>query len=314
MPDLISLGEPMVEFNARQVGRLRDVKTYDRGWGGDTSNVICAAARLGCRTGYMTRIGDDEFGWCFMELWKREEIDTSHVIMEKDAFTGIYFISLKDGGEHDFTYYRANSASSRYSPEDLDPNYIRNAKIFQSSGITQAISQSCREAVFKAAQIAKDSGVLFAYDPNVRLKLWPLNTARAVIYHTFEYADIVMSSLEDARLITGLGDVEEIAEKLLENEGKIVALKLGAKGAIIVTETGKVEVPGYKVKVVDTTGCGDAWDGAFLVGILEGWSIEKSAKFANATAALKAKGFGAVGPLPHRREVEDFLKRVDRSW
>jgi len=311
--DIISLGEPMVEFCATSTGSLKDINFFERGWGGDTSNVIVAAARLNKACGYICRVGGDEFGRSLSEMWLRESVDTSKVIVEEGSFTGVYFISLVDGGKHDFTYYRKDSAASHLSPEDLDPEYIKRAKIFHSSGISQAISASCREAVFRAAEIAKKAGRLFSYDPNIRLKLWSADTARAIASYTLEMADIVMPSMEDAKIITGKSTPENAARSMLKKGPKVVAVKLGQKGCLVVTEDKNVRLSGFNVKTVDTTGAGDAFDGAFLTGILEGLSIEKAAELANAVAALKSCGRGAVAPLPKRSQVEELLNSLRQS-
>lgn len=307
--EVVSLGEPMLEFNAVEGGLLRSVETYQRGWGGDTSNFAVAVSRLDRSVGYITRVGDDEFGRCFIDMWKRENVDASKVIIEKGGFTAIYFISLLDGGEHDFTYYRHDSAASHLSPEDLDLDYIQRAKFFHSSGISQAISESCRESVFKAAEVARNAGGKFSYDPNIRLKLWSKNLARSVINYTIEMADIVLPSLEDAKTLTEEENPDSAAKKILRRGPEVVALKLGGEGCIVYTEEEKVKVPGFSVKVIDTTGAGDAFDGAFIVGMLEGWPIKKVAEFANAVGAITTTGKGAVDPIPTREEVFHFLKR-----
>ncbi len=308
--DIVSLGEPMVEFCASSKGLLREVKFFERGWGGDTSNVVVAAARLGRKCGYISRIGADEFGRSFLELWRREKVDGSHVIVEESSFTAVYFVSILDGGKHDFTYYRKGSAASHLSPDDIDPDYVRRAKVFHSSGISQAVSATCRQAVFKAAEIAKKSKVLFSYDPNIRPKLWPLKVAREVVSCTLDIADIALPSIEDARVVTGRSSPEEAAEAILKKGPRIVALKLGAEGCLVKTEEETVKVPGFRVNVVDTTGAGDAFDGAFLTAITEGLDVRKAAEFANATAALKTLGKGAVTPLPRRKNVTEFLERT----
>ena len=310
--DIVSLGEPMLEFNAIKKGSLRYVDKYERGWGGDTSNFAVAAARLGGSVGYITRVGDDEFGNCFLDMWKREGVDCSRVIVEKGGFTGIYFISLINGGEHDFTYYRKDSASSHLSPEDLDLEYIRRAKVFHSSGISQAISESCREAVFKAAETIKDVGGVFSYDPNIRLKLWPVNLARAVVKYTIEMADIVLPSFEDAKIITGKSDYEEAAKEILSWGPKIVAMKLGKMGCLVCSEDERFKIDPIKVNVVDTTGAGDAFDGAFIARYLEGVSLREVAEFANAAGALTTTGKGAVTPIPRREAVFNLLKSHNR--
>jgi 2-dehydro-3-deoxygluconokinase len=144
-PEVVSLGEPMVEFCATDVGRLSQVSLFKRGWGGDTSNFAVAAARQDIKVAHVCRLGSDEFGRSFLDLWESEGMDNNRVIVEEDAFTAIYIISLMEGGGHNFTYYRAGSAASRYSVDDLDFGYLDTAKAFHTSGISLAISESVRE-------------------------------------------------------------------------------------------------------------------------------------------------------------------------
>jgi 2-dehydro-3-deoxygluconokinase len=312
-PDIVALGEPMLEFNAVTTGRLKDVATFTRGWGGDTANFAVAAARLGGRVGYICRVGDDEFGTCFLELWQREGVDTSQVLVEANGFTGIYFIAIRVGGEHDFTYYRTDSPASHLSVDDLDPPYLEAARLFHTSGISQAISPSSREAVFHAMEIAKRAGVLVTYDPNLRLRLWPRHTARAVILSTCELADVVFPSLEDVRSLLGPVSPEAAARRLLKRGPHIVVIKLGAGGCLVATEDRVIRSPGFPVTPVDTTGAGDAFDGAFAVGLLEGRPLEETAAFANAVGALTTLGKGAVTPLPRRDQVNTFLAAQSTS-
>ncbi len=306
-PQIVALGEPMLEFNAETRGRLKDVSTFTRGWGGDTSNFAVAVARLGGSVGYVCKVGDDEFGKSFLEVWRREGVDTSRVIVEENGFTGIYFISIREEGAHDFTYYRRDSPASHFSIANLDPSYVAGAKLFHTSGISQAISQSSRETVFQAIEIAKRSGVLVTYDPNLRLKLWPINTARSIIMYTFELADVVFPSMEDVRILLGSVSPKAAARRILKRGPQIVVIKLGADGCLVMTRDRVVRSPGFRVAPVDTTGAGDAFDGAFAVGLLEGRTLEETAEFANAVGALTTLGKGAVAPLPRRTQVDEFI-------
>jgi 2-dehydro-3-deoxygluconokinase len=314
VPDIISMGEPMLEFNATEEGSLSEVGQFKVGYGGDTSNFAVAASRLGASVGYITRLGDDEFGERFLKLWQKEGIDTSQVVCDKDAPTGIYFISRK-ADEHFFTYFRKNSAASRMDPGNLPLDYIRQAKLFHVSGISQGISSSACDAVFASMKAAKDAGVTVSYDPNLRVKLWPLERAKAIIHQSISMADIVLPSLEDAVALTGMRDEKEIVRYYLSLGPKVVVLKLGAEGALLaVNETvdgvailKSQRFLSHKVNSVDMTGAGDTFDGAFAVGYLADWSLEKCIKFANAAAAMSTTGLGAVEPIPTANEVEAFL-------
>ena len=312
--DIIAIGEPMLEFNASEEGPLSEVGHFLVGWGGDTSNFAIAASRAGGKAGYLTRLGDDEFGESFMRLWKREGIDTSHVIRDPEAFTGIYFISRAEG-KHSFTYYRKNSAASRMTPDFLPGDYIRKAKLLHVSGISQGISTSACDTVFAAIETAKASGAMVSYDPNYRPRLWPFERARAVIHETFRHADLVFPSLEDARALSGLSDPEEIVRFYLGMGPRVVVLKMGEDGALVGTEgqMGGDSAPGirrflpFKVKAVDASGAGDTFDGAFVVAYLSGWPLERCMYFANAAAALTTTGFGCVTPVPRRDEIEALM-------
>jgi 2-dehydro-3-deoxygluconokinase len=314
VPEIISLGEPMLEFNATEEGSLSDIKQFAVGWGGDTSNFAIAASRLGGKVGYLTRLGDDEFGDSFIKLWQKEGIDTSRVIRDAEAPTGIYFISRK-GKQHYFTYYRKNSAASRMTPEFIPDDYIRKAKLLHVSGISQGISTSACDTVFAAIAAAKAAGVWVAYDPNLRLKLWPLDRARAVIHQTVSLADIFLPSLEDVTALTGMHDIEEIAHFYLSLGPKVLVLKLGADGALLAFEKerqGRSQIqtqkfPSYKVASIDMTGAGDTFAGAFTVGYLAAWPLERCMRFANAAAALTTTGLGAVMPIPNPKAVSGLM-------
>jgi 2-dehydro-3-deoxygluconokinase len=310
--DVIALGEPMLEFNATEPGSLREVRTYEVGWGGDTSNFVVAVSRLGRSAGYISRLGDDDFGKILLDLWKNEGIDTSHVVLDQHAPTGIYFIS-RHGETHSFTYYRSGSAASRLSADDVPEDYLAQAKVFHTSGISQAISQSACDAVFYAIEVAREAGVLVSYDPNVRTKLWDRESAQSTILETISMVDFVFPSLEDARIITGLDDPEQIAGELQKLGPKVVALKLGEDGALLASQDGLHRIDPFKVDLKDTTGAGDAFAGAFIVAYLDGLDSCQCGKFANAAAALTCTDWGAVKPIPTREQVEDLLKSRDRG-
>jgi 2-dehydro-3-deoxygluconokinase len=305
-PDIIAIGEPMLEFNSEQEGRLSEVERFTVGWGGDTSNFSIAASRAGGRVGYLTRLGDDEFGESFLKLWRKEGIDTSRIMKDPDAFTAAYFISRK-GNQHYFTYFRQDSAASRMTPGFLPKDYIEGAKLLHISGISQAISQSACDTVFAAVAMAKAAGRMVSYDPNFRPKLWPVDRARAIIHETCRQADLLFPSLEDACRLTGRVRPEDIAEFYLGLGPQMVVIKLGANGALLAMADGFRIYPAYKVDPIDTSGAGDAFDGAFVAGYLAGRSVQECMRFANAAAALTTTGLGCVNPVPCLEAIEALM-------
>jgi len=304
LPAIVALGEAMVEFNQ---ARAEAPDTYLRGFGGDTSNMAIAAARLGAQVGYVTRVGDDTFGRALMRLWQDEGIDTRGVATDPGAPTGIYFVTHGPGG-HEFSYLRAGSAASRIDPGTLPLDVIRGARVLHVTGISQAISAGACDAVFAAIEAARAAGARVSYDPNLRLKLWPLPRARAVVLATIAQCDWFLPSVDEIRTLTGLHEHGAILDWCHARGAPIVALKCGPDGATV-SDGHRVErIAGHAVHAVDATGAGDCFDGAYAARTLAGDDPFAAARYANAAAALATTGFGAVGPLPRDAAVRALLR------
>ena len=293
---IVSIGEPMVEFNQTRPGE----RNFLQGFGGDTSNMIIAAARSGARTAYVTRVGDDEFGRLFLDLWKKEGVSTDGVIIDRQAPTGAYFVTHGPQG-HVFSYLRAGSAASRLTPTDWSQE---KAAFVHASGISMAISASAADTVLAAFQKARGK---IAFDSNLRLKLWPLERAREMIGKAAAMADYFFPSIEDARVLSSRHEPEENLEWAHGLGAKIVFLKLGPDGVIVSDGKKRERIPGMKVKAVDATGAGDCFCGATLARLAAGDSIWEAARYANAAAALATTGFGAVDPLPRPDAVRKLM-------
>lgn len=301
---IVCMGEPMIEFNQTS----RD-GNYLRGHGGDTSNCAIAAARAGASSGVFTGLGRDEFGDNLMQLWAENGVDASRVIRHAEAPTGVYFVHHGESG-HSFSYLRAGSAASRIAPSDLPHDYIAGARILHASGISLAISTTACDAVFEAMAAAREAGVMISFDTNLRLRLWPLVCARAMIEAAMALTDIALPGLEDAEQLLGLTDPDAIADHYLKLGAKIVALTLGSKGCLVATPQERRLVPGIPVQAVDATGAGDTFDGNFLAEYLRLDDPFAAARYANAAAAMATRGHGAVAPMPRRPEVEAFMAQA----
>ncbi|HEX4766409.1 MAG TPA: sugar kinase [Lichenihabitans sp.] len=304
MPDIIALGEPLIELN-----RPKGESHFVMGCGGDVSNAMVAAARQGASTGMATAVGADEFGEALLDLWRREGVDAGRVLTHPSAPTGLYFVSHSVAG-HSFSYRREGSAASLYGLEDLPREAITAAKILHVSGISQAISTRAADGVFEALALARAAGVLLSYDTNIRLKLWPIARARAVIHEAMTNIDIALPGLDDARLLVGVEDPDAIADRYLGFGARIVALKLGSEGCLIATAQERRRFPPIRVDAVDATGAGDTFDGAFLAEYLATADPFRAGLYANVAAALSTRGYGAVDPMPHRPEVMQALARL----
>lgn len=302
---IIAIGEPMVEFNEvpGEAGR------YLRGYGGDTSNFAIAAARQGANVGYVTRLGRDAFGQAFLDLWHTEGVDTAGVAFDDTASTAIYFVTHDENG-HAFTYYRKDSAASRLAVGNLPGDYLDTASFLHISGISQAISVSACDAVFAAVARCRAVGAEISYDPNLRLKLWPLARAKAVIEATARMSDYFVPSLDDAQVLTGLVEPDAIADHYLALGVAHVVLKLGPEGVLVATPARRERLAGHRVAAVDATGAGDCFNGSLIARVAAGDNIWHAAAYANAAAALSTTGYGAVAPLPTPDQVRTQLAQA----
>ena len=304
--DLIGIGECMVEFHSAEP--LGTSTTLQRAYGGDVLNALVANARLGGKTGFVTRVGDDPFGPGLLAAWRGEGVDTA-CALERPGDNGVYFISVAPDGERAFTYRRQGTPASEISPEDLDPAYIADSHWLLLSGITQALSGSARAATLAAARIAQQHGVRIAYDPNYRPRLWAahggLAAARAAFDEIAPYAHWLLPSHPADAVLLGRDETwEETIDAGFSVAGMFaerscnVALKCGADGCILAGSGPARHVAGVKAhKVTDTTGAGDCWNGTFLFHLQRGAAPVDAAASANAVAAAKLAYRGAIPPL-----------------
>ena len=242
----------------------------------------------------------------FVDLWKSEGVDTAGVALDAEAPTGVYFVAHGPQG-HEFSYLRAGSAASRMRPDALPLEVLRSARLLHASGISQAISASACDAVFAAFELARGTGALVTYDPNVRLKLWPLARARAIVAASMAHCTWCLPSQDDAHVLFAGASPEAVIDAIHRAGAPGVVLKLGAEGCLVSDGKRREHVPARAVASVDATGAGDCFDGAFAARLIAGDDPFIAARYANAAAALATMGYGAVAPLPRAAEVARVL-------
>lgn len=311
MPDLVTLGECMVELFCD--GSISQAEKFFKAIGGDTLNTAVAAARLGSHAGFISKFGDDPFAPFLNQELQRERIDLT-CCPTIPGINGLYLIAVGEKGEREFTYYRTGSAASTLTPDNLNLDYIRSARILHSSGISQAISPTCRRAVHKAFQVARAAGVRTSFDPNYRARLWSAQEARSALEEIIPLTDIFLPSAPDeTQTLLQTTDPVEIHAWAQARGVPVSILKQGDLGCVVATAGTLKQVDGlHNVRVVDTSGAGDAFNGAFLHGLLHGLEPVEAARLGVVTAGLKVEGRGASRSLPDRRRVADTVR--DEPW
>ena len=305
--DVVTLGEAMVLFVPDRIGLLRYAHTFSRYVAGAESNLAVGMARLGHKVGWISRVGDDEFGQYVQAFLRGEQVDVSQVLTDTGAPTGVFFKERRRSDSTRVYYYRKGSAASRMAPADLDPAYIGRASYLHLTGITPALSASCQQTVLHALDLAAAAGVPVSFDPNLRQKLWDPAAAKAAYLDILPRVSIVLTSEEEAALITGKSDHTRAARQLLEMGPQLVVIKLGAKGALGFTKDQKAFAPVIPVDTVETVGAGDAFNAGFLSGQLRGWDLEASLKLGTILGALATTVPGDVDGLPDWEEIQPYL-------
>jgi len=297
MRPIVALGEPLYEFS-----RIPGTRDFAQGFGGDTSNVVVAAARAGARVVYLTRVGDDPFGQELLAMWRHEGVDVSAIEVVSDAPTGLYFITHGPQG-HVFSYRRSGSAASamRFAPAFAAA--IEGAGYLHASGISQAISESACDTVFAAIEHARRHAVPVSYDLNYRPRLWPPARARAIAQASIAASDLFLPSLDEAQALFGIGSADELIDWSHALGARQVAVKCGAQGAVVSDGTSRLVIPAHPVSARDATGAGDCFAGVLLTRRLAGDSLFDAARAAAVAAALSTTGFGALAALPNWAQI-----------
>ena len=192
MPEMVTFGETCVVLVAKTGGPLRYSAEFERRPGGAESTVAAGVAKLGHSAGWMSLLGDDEFGHYVLGVMRAEDVDVSGVRMVADAPTGVFFRENRPLGRSSVFYYRKDSAFVTFGPHDLDEQYISTSRVLHVTGITLALSPSCRASVKRAVDIAKEANVTVVFDPNYRAKLWRPEEALPHLESIMYRADYVL--------------------------------------------------------------------------------------------------------------------------
>ena len=315
--DFVSLGEVMVQFNPLTPGPLRYVKYFEVHVAGTEANMLIGLTKLGYKTGLITRVGDDEFGRLIINFLRGEGVDVSQVKIDYEAPTGVYFVQrhYPVPGKSTVFYYRHGSAASRLSPEDVDEEYVASSNAVIITGITLALSESCRSAARKMYDTALAYGKDVIFDTNIRLKLWRQEDDARRNIGLFLKSRIVFTNIEDLGILFPGLDVIDAAKKIIGKGAEIVVVKMGPEGAMAVNKNFKVyKSSAFKVPhVEDVIGAGDAFNAAFIASIYRGDNVERALLYANAAGALAVTVRGDVEAQPSWEDLELFIESQKRS-
>ena len=268
----------------------------------------------------ITKLGKDAFGDFLIEQLEKAGVHTGKILRTDKANTGLAFVSLKDNGERDFSFYRNPSADLLFNEEEVKAEWFEQGDVLHFCSV-DLVESPMKQAHIRAIRIMKEKGGLISFDPNVRLPLWDYpEDCRSAILEFLPLAHLVKISDEELEFITGISDVKVAIQSLFTGDVKAVIYTKGAAGADLYVKSGeKWESHGYKDKVQDTTGAGDGFIGGFLYKLLEAGASPENLEsileekrdeilnFANASGALTATGKGAISALPSKGDIINLI-------
>ena len=312
---LLLAGEPMGLLIAQSEGSLDSVQGYSLAVAGAEFNVATGSARLGHNTAYLTKLGDDPFGKLISRTLNENGIDNSLVIYTKERRTGFMLKSKVSKGDPEIFYFRAGSAASTLSEEDVEKIDFTKFSNIHLTGILPALSDSTRAAVKLMLKKAREAGLFVSFDPNLRPQLWPSQEVMvSYINDLASKADLVLPGDGEGKILCGTTDAHEINKFYLGLGAKTVVTKCGPKGALISDGKTETMVPGFIIdKVVDTVGAGDGFAAGTLTGLMEGLSIDKAVERGCAIGAIQCTFVGDNEGLPTPEQLKAFMdshKRV----
>lgn len=315
MYNVISLGEMLIDFTS-QGENGQGQRLFAQNAGGAPANVAVAVARLGGRSAFVGKAGEDMHGRFLKSTLEANGVDPHAFILDKDYFTTLAFVDLKEDGEREFSFARKHGADKMLTQEEVPTQMIADSRIFHFGSVSLTDEPS-RSATLYGAAKARKLGVTVAYDPNYRASLWESEEkAKEEMRNAAKLADLIKISDEETVLLTDETDCERAAEKLIGAGAKIAVVTLGKDGAFVRTKDGGGYVDGFSVNAVDCTGAGDAFWGGFLFKLSQYGrkadeitlgEAEDFALFGNAVASLCVEKCGAIPSLPTIEAVKNRL-------
>lgn len=312
--DVIAMGELLIDFTMNGESEQGN-NMFEACPGGAPCNVLAMLNKLGKKTAFLGKVGQDQFGVLLKNTLDEAGIDTSNLKMDTDVNTTLAFVHTFPDGDREFSFYRNPGADMKLTAGEVDAEFLKKARLFHF-GTLSMTHDGVREATKKALDIAKENGLLISFDPNLRPPLWSsLELAKEQMEYGFQFCDILKISDNEIQFVSGKEDYDEGIQYLQEKYNiPLILLTLGKDGSRAYYKGMRVERGGFTMKTIETTGAGDTFCGSSLNYVLE-HGIENLTEeqlgemmtFANAAAALITTRKGAIRSMPEKEEVLEVL-------
>ncbi|MBO1682002.1 carbohydrate kinase family protein [[Clostridium] scindens] len=315
--DVTAMGEMLIDFTLNGQGEQGN-HLFEACPGGAPCNVLAMLNKLGRKTAFIGKVGEDQFGRLLKGTIDELGIETKGLILDKEIHTTLAFVHTFPDGDREFSFYRKPGADMMLTEEEVDYDLIRQSRIFHF-GTLSMTDEPVRSATKKALEVAKEAGCLITFDPNLRPPLWnSLDEAKKQMEYGFQYCDMLKISDNEIQFVSGKEDYDEGICYLQDKYNiPLIFLTMGKDGSRAYYKDIRVERKGFQVKAIETTGAGDTFCGCSIHGLLthglEGLTEEilgDMLTYANAGAALITMKKGAIRSMP---EPENITKLIEEK-
>lgn len=314
--DVAALGELLVDFTCNGASAQGN-PFYEANPGGAPCNVLAMLAKLGKKTAFIGKVGDDQFGHLLRQVGLEAGISMDSLVMDPHSHTTLAFVKTAENGDRDFSFYRDSGADTLLAPDEVPEDVIAGARIFHFGSLSLT-GEPVRSATQKAVALARASGCILSFDPNLRPPLWDdLEQAREQIHWGLAQCDVAKISDDELLFLTGETDFDAGAAKLIAQfpNLQMVNVTAGAQGSISYYQGLRVFQPGVTLGgVIETTGAGDTFCACVLNFLLEHGlehltadDLARMLRFANAAAYLVTTRRGAIRSMPEPEQVLSLL-------
>lgn len=319
--DVVALGELLIDFTENGLSEQGN-PLLEANPGGAPCNVLSMLQKLGDKTAFIGKVGNDGFGHLLTKAVQEQGIDTTGLVYDNDVHTTLALVLKKENGDRDFAFYRNPGADMNLKEEEVNESLIASSSIFHF-GTLSLTDESVKMATQKAVKAAKENGLTITFDPNLREPLWrSLEEAHEQVAWGLQQADVVKISDNEITWFTGIDNYDEgiaFLQKEYPNL-KLICLSMGGDGSKAVYRDIHVAYPAFlQEATIETTGAGDTFCACMIHTVLENGidhldeeKLKEMLKFANAAASLVTTKKGALRVMPTKEEVESFIENFKR--
>jgi len=310
--DVVALGELLIDFTSYGASAQGN-GLFEANPGGAPCNVLAMLNKLGKKTAFIGKVGNDQFGRMLCDTLKSVGIGTENLVFDDEVHTTLAFVGKNAEGDREFSFYRNPGADMMLKSDEVREDILSDTKIFHF-GTLSMTDDIVREATIQSVKKAKEYGAVISLDPNLREPLWKsLDEAKAQMVEAIKYCDVLKISDNEIEFLTGESDFDEGVKKIREiSDVSLICVTMGKDGSSAYYNGMKVTVKGFEQKnVVDTTGAGDTFCGCVLSYVCENGldnlsegQLEEMLTFANAAASIVTTKAGALKSMPDKAEVD----------